>query len=475
MSSESHLIQGRDGGHEDGMEIDSLLPAVSTVEDSASRPSSPNRQLERRFRRPWLPPLSSTDPTPDRQPIRPPSFHETSVGSPVDRYPHEYSSQPPLRARSPERHEQNFERRAPERRYSQDDPYTAGPSRERRHDERDQYYGRADESYHRHPEDRRRESYYPPEPHRSHGPHSQDPGYPEYGRPITPEYGYRQFYPGRDSRDRSPRSRGYSNYVPDNYRHQPTTRDDPREYREERGSRREREYGQESSYYYGRPSTPDYHARPLSAEEYMARADTYDRRSNRYVPPHYHDRLDRERPFTFAHRGERRPDSQERPTQDERGERISLPPVARELLSASPEAIQVPPRHIRDPIERARSVGSRTSRHYPHSSSHRPYEQDLQVERGASPTAPEAILEGMRYRQPQRGHGPYESVPRRTYPSNSERYQEITSHPRNVPATTLPQRPSFPNSGLRSTAPSTPPNPRTLPNDPRTLILEKPS
>ena len=213
----------------------------------------------------------------------------------------------------------------------------------------------------------------------------------------------------------------------------------------------------------------------MTVEEFAAIADRYSHSQYTNVGQEYPQRR-RENPFTFAHRTNETGHSRGR-SMEERREPL-LPP-ARDLLSVSPELMIPGQSHSREPridlIDRSHSAGERLIRP-------NPIEYSREPDRARSFHAPEDILESMR------GHTrqPYS----RTFPSTPEqdRFPATHAHPdiaameryearRTIdPTATMPTQQSqgvtsvaprtgFPSSGLRSTAPPTPPNPRSSHHD----------
>lgn len=316
----------------------------------------------------------------------------------------------------------------------------------------------------------RRDNYrtYSPPPYPTNSrPHDYSPG-----RSYSP--GPRSRPPIRDPRDRSPTSRAYP-YYPERYQSRYS------HYRDTRSEYSTRGPVDEFDDRYRRAEAPE-HTRSMTVEEYAERADRWDNSLGRYASRHErHSGGDA--PFTFAHR-ERYNDGHFREGYPEDARREPLLPPARDILSVSPESMaRRQARREIELVDRSHSAGERSVRYSHH---HRGVEREYLARRG-SPQRPEEILEGMR------------APVHRRRPNDVFLASVMTQHPRSAestiiqspseitrtPATFQPTPPSpklqgvtsvqprtgFPSSGLRSTAPPTPPNHRSLQNDSGITVL----
>jgi hypothetical protein len=269
----------------------------------------------------------------------------------------------------------------------------------------------------------------------------------------------------RDPRDRSPTSRSYPHY-PERY----PSRQGP--YRETHSEYSSRGQIDEFNGRYRRAGTPEYTRSP-TVEEFGQMADRYS--LGRYATVGREERHHpSDLPFTFAHR---RTDGHSREGNPEVGRREPLLPPARDILSVSPEMMgSRQSRREGDFIDRSHSAGDRPFRPtYHHRNAEREY-----LERRSSPQRPEEILEAMRvpvYRRPNDVFLDSESTqrPKSTESSSTPAKSEptpsrpVSYQPHHSPklqgVASVQPRTGFPNSGLRSTAPPTPPNHRSSQND----------
>ena len=287
----------------------------------------------------------------------------------------------------------------------------------------------------------------------------------------------------RDPRDRSPNNR----YPP--YPERPYPPRDPREYshrlhsRGDTSDREYREYGQrpESPY----PESPRSRQRVL--EEFAQRADRWSHSLGRYAPIQREPPRDTTTPFSTAHQGNRSNGYGDRGN----GRDTILPP-ARDILSVSPE------RPTQGALSSAPVTRSRPSRGV--RLSLRTGFEPLAGDDPYSVQAPEEILRQMSLQAITRPSEFQDDSPRqgRLHPmsprpmadrtrilgGNSDLHHQHRSTSRSMihePHTPThhrshndvppiqPNRTGFPSSGLRSTAPATPPIPRTAQHDSRTL------
>jgi hypothetical protein len=226
--------------------------------------------------------------------------------------------------------------------------------------------------------------------------------------------------------------------------------------------------------------TPEY-TRSMTVEEYGDRADRWDNSLGRYASRHErHSGGDA--PFTFAHR-DRYNGGHFREGYPEDARREPLLPPARDILSVSPESMASrQARREVDPPDRSHSTGERPVRQSHH---YRPVEREYLARRG-SPQRPEEILEGMRAPVHHRPSDVFLASqmtqrPRSTESTIIQSQSEVTHTPANFQPTppspnlqgvaSVQPRTGFPNSGLRSTAPPTPPNHRSSHNDSGITIL----
>lgn len=267
----------------------------------------------------------------------------------------------------------------------------------------------------------------------------------------------------RDPRDRSPNGR---------YPHYPERPYPPRPYRDEPEHRQRQRSRSDHEMYmgHGRPETPEHPAadnsQSITLEEFAARADRYDPRVGRYAPPSREP--PRDSPFTFAHQV-----GHARGRSEGNGRDTILPP-AREILSVSPEMMG----RRDEASDRSRSSAEQ---YHPSHLGRPPPSSTNSVGRPHSPfPPPEEILQSMSLRQ--RTPPPTSGLPlnwdpmirsleasdnSKTAVRGSGTHDPQTPHRQHVPSIQS-NRTGFPNSGLRSTAPATPPNPRTAQNDSRT-------
>ena len=188
----------------------------------------------------------------------------------------------------------------------------------------------------------------------------------------------------------------------------------------------------------------------------------------RYMSSREYAIRERDPSFTFVRRS---PHTRVRSMEEPREPRL---PPARHLLSVSPDLMMPTRSHqrdpsIRDPIDRSHSAGERLVR---------PTDIDYpsQWGRRSSFHAPEDILDGMRealhrpppdYRPLERVHSPTRhAVAEIATMEDLESRRLREAHPTTPPpnrthgVTPVAPRTGFPSSGMRSTAPPTPPVPR---------------
>lgn len=343
-------------------------------------------------------------------------------------------------------------------------------------------------------------------PYRETYPESPRDAYAQYP-PPRPTSAFEERYPprrslspprirpvNRDPRDRSPGGR-YPHYPERRYPPGPSYYRDERDYppRTQPRSENEMEYHRQREDY-RRRGTPEHPSRPvseqISLEDFAERANRYSNTLGRYVPPSRESL--RDALFTFAHhRGHARGRS------EGNGRDMVLPP-AREILSVSPD-MRGPTPPSAEFSERAHFPAMRqpfqyTDRQAP-SARGNEWAAYFSVRDMRSIEAPEEILQSLSIprdrnileRPPQRDemnttegridarsargrlvpvsdhHDEFDHVRRREQPPPE------TPHRSHVPS--IQPRTGFPSSGLRSTAPATPPNPRFSHNDPRTTII----
>jgi hypothetical protein len=311
-----------------------------------------------------------------------------------------------------------------------------------------------------------RDRYRQHSPHHSHSPARHPiPSRPSAYSPRRP-YSPPPFRPPiRDPRDRSPTSRSYPHY-PERYpsRHGP--------YRETRPEYSSRGQIDEFNDRYRRAGTPEYPRSP-TVVEFGQMADRYS--LGRYASVGREERRHAsDLPFTFAHRYS---GGHSREGHPETGRREPLLPPARDILSVSPEMMGS--RHNRregDFIDRSHSAGERPFRPTYH---HRTGEREY-LERRGSPQRPEDILEAMRIPVQRRPNDVFldsestqrpkstesSSTPAKSEPTPSRPVSYQPHHsPKLQGVASVQPRTGFPSSGLRSTAPPTPPNHRSSQND----------
>ena len=297
-------------------------------------------------------------------------------------------------------------------------------------------------------------------------------------RPRTSELSFRESHPGRHPLEETGQSHRFDEFRSRNLVSPRRQTMDPRDYSPRRSTDTRSYHESDRSYRnypqdrrmerpeYGRYS-PDPNMFSFrsgielgysSPHRHSRESDEYSRsRSNRYLSS-------RVQPFTLVHPPPPHELESSRPP-----EPIRLPPV-NELLS-SPE-VRTPTQpssgnNYVDPLERARSAKDR-SKDDPDNAlhddrGHRSHERRHSFQR------PEEILESMRGQRslPEGNMHSRENPLPFSYPEGERpeypRRPELPHASRSHTGVTSAPRTGFPNSGVRSTAPATPPNPRYVP------------
>ena len=290
----------------------------------------------------------------------------------------------------------------------------------------------------------------------------------DYGRRSLGELGHSHRYSGHDdfrsrtavsprrqtmdSRDyspgRTPRVRQFHERSDHTYREYPEDRrrDGPR-------------YGRHSPDPTLPPFRSDFESGYTSPRHPRHLDDNPHSRPNRYPPP-------RQEPFSFAHR----PSAYE--TEDSRRRELPRLPPAREILS-SPGVLtptrSPPGNNYVDPLERARSSGDRLRDDL--QGSYNDYGRGPSPQRRPSIPRPEEILASMSRQRslPDENPNPPGSPSVFAYPEadrhNQPRRADFPHTPRPHTGVTSTHRSGFPSSGLRATAPATPPGLRYVPSN----------
>jgi hypothetical protein len=340
-------------------------------------------------------------------------------------------------------------------------------------------------------------------PYREPYPRSPRDAYAQYALPQRPTSAFDERYHhqsprrslspprfrpvNRDPRDRSPSSR-YPHYPQE--RPYPPMGTYPGDV--ERGYS-PRPPNREHRALHGIPGTPEYAGHvpsptTMSLEEFAETADRWSHTLGRYAPVS-RDRTRAHSPFTFAHH--QGPGHTRGRSEGDNGRDRILPP-AREILSVSPEVPSTTgTREARRWKERQHeqfhpysTTVARPADYYNNGSQHAPEEilQSMSLQAITRPSRMTVDNTRERHQLARLGDRARIVGPARAGSDHHQHHESSTTgvvmargqdpqtpqHRSSHVPSIQPSRTGFPNSGLRSTAPATPPNPRRAEDDSRT-------